>query len=279
MDAILPVALILLLLFGKGSKKEDPAILNVNPFKPDPPDPGQPPTPKGPGGFQPEAPDEPPPADLPDVNDWTDPYPTPGRFYQVKQGDNLSSIARKALLSAGYIAAKEIGELDDAEAQSFAQKVASSGSRRIKYINIIQCSAWNDALYETYGFGDKAHESPNGRALRLIPQHANNRARLAAGKAPIRNIALGSPADKGKGNRIGVDPAYRQGFEFLWMPAIDLDQLWASDGDLVTPEGLTWDDGTPQTLPPPWAFQLAIEDVSGVTLTEFGCGLGEWDFS
>lgn len=169
--------------------------------------------------------------------------------------------------------------MDDEGAQAFARRVANNIGNRVKYINAIQCSGWNDALYGTYGYGQNAAPAPTGRAIRLLPQHPNNLRRLRELRKPIRNIRLGTTNDQGKGNALGVDGSLRGNFELLWLPAIDIKTLWESDGDEVSMDGPTWQDGTRATVPPPWVQQLGIEVPAEVNRTDWGCGLGELGFS
>ena len=224
-------------------------------------------------------PDEPEPFD---PTPWETPpgsdYPTPGTLLQVRYGDRLlgtfsakktgadedgqalRSIAYTTLLSAGWMAAKEIGGLDDEAAGAFARKVANDPNNRVEYVQLIQCSPWNDALYTTYGFGPKAWESPAGRALRFLPQHYDNRGRLVQGKAPKRNISLGTPADKNSGNGYGQNKNQRN-FAYIWLPKINLQRLWDSGGTEVTTEGIQWEDGSNGIMPPPEVLAFGVENV------------------
>ena len=240
---------------------------------------------------------EPDPGPTPiDLSPWesTGEYPSPGTFLQVRLGDRLlgrfsearkdvdiygnqlRSIAYTTLLTAGWLAATEFGGLDPDEpgisesessrraeaAARFARKVADSDGNRVDYLQLIQCSPWNDALYATYGYGPQAWASPVGRALRFLPEHYNNRARISQGLKPRRNISLGTISDKGSGNAFGQDGDQRA-FEFLWLPRINLQVLWDSNGRDITTEGTEWDDGSSGIMPPPIVAQLGAEGVPG----------------
>ena len=206
-------------------------------------------------------------------------YPDPGTLLQVRYGDRLSgnfsaaqqrtgsdaegqalrSIAYTTLLSAGWLAAKENGATDE-EAGRFSRLVANDNNNRLEYIQLIQCSPYNDALYTTFGYGPKAVGSPVGRALRFLPMHYNNRGRLMRGLAPRRNITLGTPGDKNSGNSYGQDEQARS-FAYIWLPKINLQILWDSGGKDVTTSGVTWPDGSNGIMPPPEVLRYGVENV------------------
>lgn len=234
----------------------------------EPPPPPPPPKPDEPPPFNPDDFETPPGVD----------YPTPGTLLQVRYGDRLAgkfhpqntgsdedgqalrSIAYMTLLTAGYMAGKEVGGMSHEEALDFASKVAHDNNNRIEYIQLIQCSPWNDALYTTYGFGPKAWESPAGRALRFLPQHYDNRARLVRGQAPRRNITLGSSADKNAGTGTGQKSGERN-FSYIWLPKINLQMLWDSDGTEITTQGIQWEDGSNGIMPPPQVLAYGVDNV------------------
>lgn len=204
-------------------------------------------------------------------------YPTPGTLVQVRYGDRLlgkfsrenestdaqgqalRSIAYTTLLTAGFMAAKEAGASDEAAGQ-FARDVAYDNNNRVDYVQLIQCSPWNDALYTTYGFSSKSWESPAGRSLRFLPNHYDNRERLIRGLAPKRNITLGSPSDKLSGNGHGQDSKERN-FSYIWLPKINLQALWESGGSDITTEGVEWEDGSNGIMPPPEVLAYGVENV------------------
>lgn len=235
-----------------------------------------------------ETPPKPPPEPDPDEPEPFDPtpyetphdadYPTPGTLLQVRYGDRLlgtflpnksgndaegqalRSIAYATLLTAGYMAAKEIGGLSHEDALKFAADVGNDPQNRVEYVQLIQCSPWNDALYTTYGFGPQSWESPAGRALRFLPQHYDNRSRLVQGLSPKRNMSLGTPADKKSGNGYGVDQN-QHNFAYIWLPKINLQILWDSGGTEITTQGITWEDGSNGIMPPPIVLDYGVENV------------------
>jgi hypothetical protein len=208
------------------------------------------------------------------VEEIEDSYPTPGRFYQVEAGDLFGgeisdrSIVYRALLSAGFLAAKNLGGYDDGAASQYARTIAKSEAARAVYLDRILCVHENDQLYGTYGYGAGASAGAHGRSIRLMRYHAPNRARLKAGHHAIRKIALGKPADAGTGTGTGDGNSY----EYLWLPAINLERLWDSGTweDRIDSAGLTWEDGSSQFRPPPEVRQLVAVELlpKGV---QYGC--------
>jgi hypothetical protein len=251
------------------------------------------PQPKPPPTPDPDDPDpfDPTPYETPSDAD----YPTPGTLLQVRYGDRLlgtfsakntssdaqgqalRSIAYTTLLTAGWMAAKDIGGLDDAAAAKFARDVAYDNQNRVEYVQLIQCSPWNDALYTTFGFGPQSWESPAGRALRFLPQDYDNRYRLTLGQSPRRNMALGTSADKNSGNAYGMNQGERN-FAYIWLPKINLQKLWESGGTDITTQGITWEDGSNGIMPPPEVVAYGVENVPeavswgclGYTASSFG---------
>lgn len=204
-----------------------------------------------------------------------DNYPTAGLFYRVEknarffgQGSRLN-IAWAALYEAAYQAAIEAGGVTDAEARTFAKSIAGNSGKRSQYTTLILCSPWNDALYGTYGFGKSAYEGPHGRSIRLMPYHASNRERIRNRQPPIRNIQMRTPADKKKGNARAISAEHRKTWEYLWLPPLNLDRLWAS-GSIGTQE-LEWEDGSNMLWPPPMIANLGIDTMEPVGDREFGC--------
>ncbi len=161
------------------------------------------------------------------------PVPTHGFTYQVRYqdffgGTNKSrSIAYRAIRSAGYEAAIEHGATVP-EAQAFADQVAASGKNRAIYIQAIQCVAFNDLLYGTWGYGNKAKPALHGRAIRLMKYHADNRTRLIEGKPVVRNIKIGRYQTAGDKSGRPIDSEIASQFEYLLLPRINLAHLWAT---------------------------------------------------
>ena len=232
------------------------------------------------GGFKPyEAPDHGPIA----LGEFENPenYPEAGKFHQIEYGDmffgtDLGSgpgpIAARALYSAAYQAAKEVGGKADDDAHLFARNVVKGtggAGRRVAYTDLIQCSGWNDFLYGTFGFGKKSHESPHGRAIRLMPHHPDNRQRILSGLAPRRNILMRTPADKRSGLGGPESGDYSGSLEYLWLPGLNLRELW--DSKRVTTEETVWDDGSSVIQPPPIVADLGIDYGEEPSVAAFGC--------
>lgn len=196
-------------------------------------------------------------------------YPTPGMMYQVKKGeifggeDSKRSIAYRALLTAGYLAGKNVLKLSESKAQAFAREIAKSKVRRAQYIDLIQCAGINDAAYGTWGYSSNARPGPHGRAIRLLPYHVNNRRQLAEGLPLIRNIAMGSHMSPGDGSGVALRSDLRETWEFLLMPRLDLTAL-ASRQVVPAQDGLT--------APFEWEIQVEEDGLRGRT---FGCKGGE----
>lgn len=221
-------------------------------------------------------PDEPKPGGdkgppLPEI---VDTYPRPASFYQVQKNDIGLGIARRYLLSAGWLAAKEIGHTDDATANAFAKQVANNAQRQARVWKAINCTGFNDATVTTHGWAKKSMSlAPTGRVVRLVPQHADNLARLRNGQPALRNMRFRRPKDEGKGNGHGVNAHYRH-FETLWLPGISLKKLWESDGtDLVFGGGEWGNSGVSKAHPPPWVLDLGLRFEPGAEppTSTFGC--------
>jgi len=255
----LAIAIGILFILGLAGKKTE-----TEPE--DDPEPGPEPTPgpSGPGGIAPvPTPTGPNPPldeivtpDLPGKNGW----PEPGKFYAVRGSDNQSMlrIASRSLFNGAYQAAKQIGGLSDLDAESFAESFRSNATRQANFVNDIQCESWNDAIYSTYGFGNKAQKSPSGRAMRLLPQHAPNLQRLKNGQAPQRRQNYGQKTDQANNKkRSGSGSTH----ELLYIPGIDLDVLW--NQNRVEVGGGTWPDGTSKANPPKWILDLGVKDLTG----------------
>jgi hypothetical protein len=263
------IALLLLLFSGKKKKDE---IVPVNIIPEGLPDTNVPSRTDDGAEPPPKEDDKGPP--LPEI---VDTYPRPASFYPVKGGDYGYGIAFRFLRSAGYLAAKEYGKADDATANAFGQAVASSVSRQKQVWRAISCNGWNDALYTTYGWAGKSQPlAPTGRVVRLVQQHADNRARLSNKEPPIRNMRFKTVKDKGKGNGYGVTASMRN-YEFLWLPGVQLKTLWESDGASLVFGG-EWKNGATQKLPPPWVLKLGVVNEPGITAptSNFGCDASQW---
>lgn len=191
---------------------------------------------------------------------WEDGRPLPGHFYQVRRGDAFlgrDGIAGQAIYNAALAAGAS-----DAQARWLRDR----GALRLQYLDAILCSGWNDALYGTWGFGRKAHAGPHGRSIRLLPMHADNRARIIRGEPPLRNIQLQTPADTGKGTAKPLRTDAGRAFEYLWLPPLDPDAL---EQGVIQTEGIAWDNGDPGYWPPPDVTDLGVAGEIGLTVS--GC--------
>jgi hypothetical protein len=260
-----------------------------------PPEPGEPETTPNSFGFgdlkgddtpvEPP-PDEPPPDELPDyraiVDTLVDPYPTPGMFYQVKQGDTLygngsNAIIYRALRTAGFLAAKLQG-LSDAEANTRGTAFANSANRRTAYNEFIQCSPWNDLVYGTWYAGSQAARGAHGRGVAMFPWHFDVRAQLEQGGPVVRNI------DQGAAQFVASEPgklAYPRDSDgrslpFLWLPELDLE---AVSQNVVLPSPDPWPGKNPdvdiwwsRTSPPPSLSGLELASTGYINSTMMvGC--------
>ena len=255
----------LFLLSGKKASTPPSGIIEVPP-------PNLPPNnPNGPGGEepdgpyvfvpgvpepqqpqQPQQPDQPPP-DAPWPAIFRPDYPTAGRFYKVVSGDTFlgKSIAFKVLAGVMYKAARAAGDshevaLDKASAFANAQN-------RVAYTRAIEGDAWNDHNYGTFGYGPSAMPNPTTRrAIRLLPQNADNAARLAAGQRPIRSVLLSTPNNAGQGTGVKAPGAPGGHLEVLWLPDVDGAAAYATGQVVVDRSG-----------PPAWVTSLGVDDRSG----------------
>lgn len=194
------------------------------------------------------------------MNALTSELPMAGRFYLVQRGDRFlgdDGIIAMALYQAVLQAARSKG-WSDAKAASRAQVLAADGKARMAYLNIIQCSPWNDALYGTWGYGRYAVPSAHGRAIRLVAHHDRIYDRLVDGQTPIRTLDLGRPADKGTGSATGAGDSY----ELLWLPPLRSDALLDSRrARQVVADGLVWPDGSTKYNPPPSVQALGVANA------------------
>ncbi len=245
-----------------------------------------------------------------DIDDIVKPVPIGGAFYKVKYGDwpgwgtaggsNLTNPSKGFAVAVMYIrremfeAAKERGGLSDAAAWAWVN-TAIGGSKVIHAANlaldIMLCSAFNDACYGTWGYcGTIAHQhgrcknitnhpGPQGRAIQYEKKHPDNIARFKQGQVAARYCTIGSAGQAGDGlskNASGKTGHYPQ----LWIPMLDRERLWATGGNgfptqiEVEPTPHTWDDSSPMSSPPPFITRGGeILDFSGTLHlpSAFGC--------
>lgn len=261
MEALLLIAVVL--LFAGGSKSAGggtkPVVVpppNPNNF-PDLPtvdDPVEPtPTVFIPGVPEPPHPQPPPPPNAPWPTIYNPQYPTPGSFYTIVSGDTFlgKGIAFKALASAMYAAAKARGDSHE-QALQRASTFANNEQHRVAYVRAIEGDATNDHLYGTYGYGPQALPNPTTkRAIRLLPQNADNAERIANGLAPIRSVKLSTPNNAKQGTGTKAPGAPGGHFETLWLPPINGDYAYDTGSLVVNTEG-----------PPQWVRALGVDDRS-----------------
>lgn len=205
---------------------------------------------------------DPSPVPVPDIQPWINDTPWPGHLYQVRPGDTFfgdNGICARALYQATFEAGLASG-MTTAKAQARAVAVAADTSNRVDYLNAIQCSPWNDALYGTWGYGSKAWPSAHGRAIRMLAYHDANYDRLFDGEAPRRLIADGKPADAGTGTGTGAGST----LELLWLPPLKASSLLDPNRTRqVDVEDMTWPDGSSTIDPPPAISDLGIDGAPG----------------
>ena len=205
-------------------------------------------------------------------------WPDPGKFYQVgrQDTDGLYGIAWRWFYTCLFLAARNAGGLDDEAARQWAQaRVGAKGNAQGKHADVILCVAWNDVLYGSYVVASKNRRGPHGRGIDLVPQHAANWQRLRQGKDARRNIRLGTPGTVGTPSNVGQGDAK---LPLLWMPRLDDQRLWDSDGAALKTAG-TWADGSSFGFPPPVVMKRDIDDATGsATLQVWGCGSGEGNY-
>lgn len=217
-----------------------------------------------------------PPLDLSDFESDTN-YPRDGILHLVESGEIFlgtgnRSIIYRALASAGYLAALEAGETE-AKALEIGESVANNSSKRIQYLELIQCSPWNDALYGTWGYGNQAMAGPHGRAIRMMKYHPDNRQRIIDRLPPMRNIRLGDPSWRTEEPPRKAGPEWQEAakaYEYLWLVKLDYKALY-NDG-IIAIDPTPWEgaeDGLESKIfPPPLVSSLGASNVPPGT---WGC--------
>jgi hypothetical protein len=252
------------------------------------PDPDEDPTGPGgsdfhfvaPGGGSDPAPEpvgpDPRRGDLPDF--YNDENPDPGKFYQVTAGGQdakgLLNIARRWALTSLYLAARNAGGLSQDDAIAWAEARAPATKDAGEWADYILCVAFNDVHYGSFRVASKNRRGPHGRGIDLVPQHADNWARILAGRNTLRNVRLhgagevGTPRNEGKGDKK---------LPLLWMPRLSDAILWESDGQVLRAAG-TWADGSSYFFPPPIVMARAVDDETDAALGAWGCGEGVLEY-
>ena len=157
--------------------------------------------------------------------------PTPGKFYQIRQGDNLATIARQALNAT----VPGMGD-DGADGKG--------GQRRLDYIYCITSSPnWNMPLYASPSFSNTfpSFYGVNGMGLRraFFPWHENAVKSALQGNMPRRAITQDGSRITGRGSDYGL----------LWLPPVNPAAL--SQFSQVTCAHVDWSDGSSSIDPPP----------------------------
>jgi len=150
--------------------------------------------------------------------------PEPGKFYRIQKGDNLTTIARKAM------------------------NLPSGDPLVAQVIRCITGSEW-DLLYYGTPWDPSNKLFPKYTAVDVdgvlmvigkafLPRHQNAMTEMYNGRLPERTID-----ETEKGNPLGVPNASSYGMP--WIPMMKI-----QDGVLLCPDG-NWEDGRPKTEPPP----------------------------
>lgn len=241
------------------------------------------------------APVEPTPADDDDVDDYIKDFPEGNSFYQIKYGDiigyGLSGLQTRAvtqnmLARELALAARDHLGMDNVQALAWANARRRNTALTNQIYNAISCNSENDYAYGTWGYcGDVAIDKgrcpssmrnrpgPHGRAIRPLPQHADNLMRLRSGLGLARVVAILSSAQKGNGlgNAVSsAQPGGKNSFPLLWLPGVDRATLASSNGK-------TLNFLADQAHPPDFIMAREVMDYSGTTKTRFGCVAGGYD--
>lgn len=161
--------------------------------------------------------------------------PTPGKFYKIVEGDNLTRIVKDALDKA--VPGRGSGG-DDAQT-------------RVRYMKCVSGSEWNRAHYGIQGDftdGFPGYTSPDSMSIRsaFYPDHDNAISAILNKKMPDRGDLRRSGAgySGGRGSSYGL----------LWLPAVNKEAL----AEFQEPqcEQQKWEDGTSAMEPPDMLFKL-----------------------
>jgi hypothetical protein len=233
------------------------------------------------------------PTDPTDVDDIVKPVPRGGNFWKWRQGwtlfgtkigspDKAGSVAYTLMRWEAFESAKQYGGMDDTAAWAWvnSRKYDKKPALRVQVANVVLCCGWNDATAGTYGYcgpiaiANKVcpatmenHPGPHGRAIRPLPQHTDQIARLKAGKAAARVVTIGNPGSAGDGSSHTAQGAPGGQLPTIWCPRFNREVLWTSGGLTFTTEGL---DAAGTALPPQWVLDRGVEDYSDSGLTGFG---------
>jgi hypothetical protein len=152
-----------------------------------------------------------------------------GFFYKVHQGPpdshGMYSIAKRTLQNAN---------------------VPDGVQNQLKYLKMIECSPFNDALYNVPNAGGKS--GPNHRGIPLTLVHADNYERLLSGQ-PAKRTAVSTQSGPGGGH-----------YPLIWLPKIKHNS--------VIPMVVNNPDGTNGINPPKVILDFGLENVSA---GNYGC--------
>jgi hypothetical protein len=151
------------------------------------------------------------------------PNPTPGFLYQVQYGKQPEV---GGMLKLAGVALESVG-------------VPDTAANKSAYCQLIECSPWNDALYNVPDAGCK--KGPGGRGLTLNPRHADNRTRMLQGLPPKRT-AVTKTKDNGGGRHA-----------LMWLPKIE--------PNAPVPIVALNDDGSNGINPPRAVLAFGMESV------------------
>lgn len=227
-----------------------------------------------------------------DIDPWIKDFPEGNAFYKMRAGEILGwalagrhnkAITQNMLARELLLAAKLHGGMDGEHALAWATARRKNQALTNQIYNAILCAWFNDYTCGTWGYcGGPAiaagrcpasmrnHPGEHGRAIRPLKQHADNVLRLRAHLPAARVVSILSEGDAGNGRSRAIakaNPGGNTSYPTLWLPGIDRLRLWNSGGtDLAfLPE---------QANPPDF---VKVTDLSGSTLTRYGCGYGERD--
>lgn len=171
------------------------------------------------------------------IEGWSSPDANPqhGTLFRQSQGTLLAGakgITGKALESAG---------------------VPNTGTNRVQYLRLIECSPWNDAIYNVNlsetAFSQRFREGPL-RGISQNPQHEDNRGRMMQGLPPRRAAREDSMTQHDGGGR----------HAFMWLPLIEQGAPVVVAAD--------FEDGRSGINPPADILAFGLEDV---TPRVYGC--------
>jgi len=170
--------------------------------------------------------------------------PEMGTFFDRGQGDDILLVSRWTLQNAGIPSGS-----------------ASPGSaNRIAYLRLMECSPYNDALYNVKL--DEAsypsrfrNDQPYG--ISGYPQHYDNLMRMKQGLAPrraARRSSMSATSEQVPGGKRPAD---------MWLP------LLKPGTEFVGPNSVAvWQDGTSAINPPAEILALGLENVPPA---DYGC--------